>query len=141
LAVTPKQCLEDQGQEALIGARKCGLLLQEAAILLDAAVPAASFHAERLPQTAIGDAGRNRASVEALIADRDACLLLATAPHGSRDRGLDAKHAKANQSCGDERINDQLHAVGDITLHIDSFRQLRATADFALNQIRVSQWG
>jgi hypothetical protein len=26
-------------------------------------------------------------------------------------------------------------------LHIDSFRQLRATADFALNQIRVSQWG
>ena len=139
--MTPKQCLEDQGQEALIGARKCGLLLQEAAILLDAAVPAASFHAERLPQTAIGDAGRNRASVEALVADRDAGLLLAAAPHGRRERGIDAKQAKANQRCGDERINDRLHTVVDITLHVDSFRQLRAHADFALNQIRVSQRG
>jgi len=125
----------------LIGAGKCGLLFQEAAILLDAAVPAASFHAERLPQSAIGDADRNRASVGALVAKCNAGLLLAAASHGGRENDFDGEQTDANQSCGDKRINDRLHAIINITLQVDSFRQLRAQAEFALNQIRGFQGG
>jgi hypothetical protein len=108
---------------------------------LEAGVPTASFHAERLSQPAIGDAGRYRASVEALVADRNAGLLLATAAHGGRERGADVQQAEANQYGDEERINERLHTVIDTTLCVDSFRQLRAHADFALNQIRVPKWG
>jgi hypothetical protein len=122
--VAPGQsCLEGAAHEALIGAGKCGLLLQKTAILLDTAVPAASFHAERLPQTAIGDAGRYRASVDALVANRNAGLLLAAASHRGRDRDLDAEQAETNQEGNEKRINRHLHVPIDITLHVGSFQQ------------------
>jgi hypothetical protein len=136
---------QDKGRQALIGAKNCGLLLQQAAIFLKAVVPAARLHAERLPQTAIGDAGRDRAAIRALVASRNTGLLLAVASHGGRDRSHTAKQAKGNgkrkQSRGNERISKLCHAATNTTPCIDSFRQMRIQTIFALNQIRISQWG
>jgi hypothetical protein len=134
-----------EGRQALIGAENCGLLLQEPAIFLKAVVPAARLHAERLPQTAIGDAGRDRAAIRALVASRNTGLLLAVAPHGGGNRTLSAKQAKdkgkRKQSRGNERISARCHAATNTTPCIDSFRQMRIQTNFALNQIQISQWG
>ena len=133
---------QDGHDEALRQAREGRLLLQQAAVFLHSAVPAAGFHAERLPQTAIGDAGRYRAAVGAPVAGRNAGFLLAAAPHGGRDcRRLHTEQAQANQHRGNKRIGGTFHASIDIILSIECFQQINAQDDLALNQTRVPQRG
>ena len=68
-----------------------GLLLQQTAIFLYAAVPAARSHAHRLAGAAIRHTNRDVRAVEILFAGRDACGLLAAASHGNRECVLAAK--------------------------------------------------
>jgi hypothetical protein len=94
-----------------------------------------------LPLTAIGDAGRYRVSVRTLVASRNAGFLLSAAAHGRGESRPGTKQPKANQGRGNQRIKGQPHVVTNITLLVDSIRQLRSERDFALNQIRVSERG
>ena len=102
-------------------AGKRGLLFQETAILLEAGVPATRLHAERLPCPTIGNAGRYRASIEALVAGCNAGLLLAAAPHGGRECGFGTEQGEADQDRYNERIIECLHGATTTTAFVDSF--------------------
>src|SRR5262245_52852789 len=75
------------------------LLLQKAAVLLSAAVPATRPHTVRLPRTAVCDADRQKRPIGVLAAIFNAARLLATAAHGGREDRRGRYRAKQDRGC------------------------------------------
>ena len=82
--------------------RTCPLLLQKAAVLLSATVPATRSHAVRLPRAAVGHADRQKRAIGVLPAICNAGGLLTDAAHGHRDRGLGPEQDKQGRSYADK---------------------------------------
>ena len=96
------------------------LLLQKAAVLLSAAVPATRPHAVRLPRAAVCDADRQKRPIGVLAAICNAGRLLATAAHGGREdrRG----RYRAKQDRGYAGHSPKTVPAG-ISFHIDCLRR------------------